>query len=198
MAGTMEGLGVPLFGGYTSYLPNGTTSYLRVGAKGTFHLDTTHTVAADEATPIGIYTAAIASLVHAGASAQMTSSQSTGKSVNAGGAFSLIYEGTSDEGTQNYGLFVNLTLDADAENSGGRDATLCLFWDRDSGYTGLNDAAQAFIHFACVDQQLATIFTIAGATKNSSFFIDSDATVTAGLRIIVGTTKYNIMLSAGT
>lgn len=35
MAGTMEGLGVPLFGGYTSYQINGTTSYLVVNADGT-------------------------------------------------------------------------------------------------------------------------------------------------------------------
>jgi len=35
MAGTMEGLGVPLFGGYTSYQSNGTTSFLTVNSDGT-------------------------------------------------------------------------------------------------------------------------------------------------------------------
>lgn len=34
MAGTMEGLGVPLFGGYTSYQSDGTTSFLTVNADG--------------------------------------------------------------------------------------------------------------------------------------------------------------------
>ena len=34
MAGTMEGLGVPLFGGYTSYQSDGTTAYLTVDADG--------------------------------------------------------------------------------------------------------------------------------------------------------------------
>ena len=35
MAGTMEGLGVPLFGGYTANASDGTTSYLTVNASGT-------------------------------------------------------------------------------------------------------------------------------------------------------------------
>ncbi len=35
MAGTMEGLGVPLFGGYTSYQSDGTTAFLTVGSAGT-------------------------------------------------------------------------------------------------------------------------------------------------------------------
>jgi len=35
MAGTMEGLGVPLFGGYTSYQSDGTSSYLVVNSDGT-------------------------------------------------------------------------------------------------------------------------------------------------------------------
>ena len=34
MAGTMEGLGVPLFGGYSAYASDGTTSYLTVDSKG--------------------------------------------------------------------------------------------------------------------------------------------------------------------
>ena len=35
MAGTMEGLGIPLFGGYTSYASDGTTAFLTVNADGT-------------------------------------------------------------------------------------------------------------------------------------------------------------------
>ena len=34
MAGTMEGLGVPLFGGYSAYASDGTTNYLTVSAAG--------------------------------------------------------------------------------------------------------------------------------------------------------------------
>ena len=35
MAGTMEGLGIPIFGGYTAYQSDGTTPYLTVNSDGT-------------------------------------------------------------------------------------------------------------------------------------------------------------------
>ncbi len=188
MGGTMEGLGVPIYGAYTAFMgSSNSTAYWTVNDYGEIDHACLHNAASNTARGVN-YMEAVHLQVNITTATQGTDA---------------LWAGTfHDSGTcsgQIYAAEFWLQGASGASVGGGRVAAINLIVNHDSAY-GQVDAATSYINFTAVDALVPAFFTVTGETLDGSggCFFTSDASVAYALRIYVANTAYNIMVSAAT
>jgi len=170
MGGTMEGLSVPINGGYTAYTSTGTTSYLVVSDIGCTKLTVSNTAAAANAFDVR-YTGA-------------------GSTFQAAGNFQLTLT-SAVTGGQQYALRAHFDGSSATTIGGGREACLALYMNANSSAGG-SSHSMIVVDDAGSDVQAFISFVNIG-TSGGMIVANAAADATHGIRIYIDSTAYYIM-----
>lgn len=187
--GTFEGLGIPLCGAYTTYLPDGTTAVRTLDAYGVFRHEVAWTTSSTQVSAIGSWAS-----FYAAANFKSTVTGASGNKWLSGLTASL--DNSSTSVCNAHGATIGLRNNADSSNYGGSCSVLALLYEEESGATTPADAGFAWLNIYNID----TTYTVPALMQmhihasTGCFLAATNTTIDHVLRIYVNNTVYYIGL----